>query len=114
MGSERACGMGRMARFGAVEGAPHGVPRPIVLFLWRSCAHADLQIRTVLARFRSYWYSLLANEVVIERSGVSAPLLFCMDGGAAMVKTKTEQAIIDALEAVAPQHDVDILSLIHI
>ena len=25
-----------------------------------------------------------------------------------MVKTKTEQAIIDALEAVAPQHDVDI------
>lgn len=75
LGSERACGMGRMARFGAVEGAPHGVPRPIVLFLWRSCAHADLQIRTVLARFRSYWYSLLANEVVIERSGVSAPLL---------------------------------------
>ena len=28
-----------------------------------------------------------------------------------MVKTKTEQAIIDALEAVAPQHDVDIVAL---
>ena len=34
-----------------------------------------------------------------------------MDGGAAMVKTKTEQAIIDALEAVAPQHDVDIVDV---
>ena len=111
MGSERACGLGRMARFGTLGRLPHGVFSPIVLFLWRSCAHADLQIRTVLARFRSYWYSLLANEVVIERSGVSAPLLFCMDGGAAMVKTKTEQAIIDALEAVAPQHDVDIVDV---
>ena len=28
-----------------------------------------------------------------------------------MVKTKTEQAIIDALEAVAPQHDVDIVDV---
>ena len=28
-----------------------------------------------------------------------------------MVKTKTEQAIIDALEAVAPQHDVDIVDI---
>ena len=28
-----------------------------------------------------------------------------------MVKTKTEQAIIDALEAVAPQHDIDIVDV---
>ena len=28
-----------------------------------------------------------------------------------MVKTKTEQAIIDALEAVTPQHDVDIVDV---
>lgn len=28
-----------------------------------------------------------------------------------MVKTKTEQVIIDALEAVAPQHDVDIVDV---
>ena len=28
-----------------------------------------------------------------------------------MVKTKTEQAFIDALEAVAPQHDVDIVDV---
>ena len=28
-----------------------------------------------------------------------------------MVKTKTEQAIINALEAVAPQHDVDIVDV---
>ncbi len=31
-----------------------------------------------------------------------------------MVKTKTEQAIIDALEAVAPQHDVDTVSYTHL
>ncbi len=28
-----------------------------------------------------------------------------------MVKTKTEQAIIDALEAVAPEHDIDIVDV---
>ena len=28
-----------------------------------------------------------------------------------MIKTKTEQAIIDALEAVAPQHDIDIVDV---
>ena len=111
IGLDSVGALGRMARFGGFWGAPHRSPRLIVLFLWRSCGRADLRISLTLARFRRYWYSLLANEVVIERSGVSAPLLFCMDGGAAMVKTKTEQAIIDALEAVAPQHDVDIVDV---